>query len=73
MQRQGQNYEEQSVRIERIMKPRASLSENLLFLGPVPYVDRVTIVSRVPPRYLCDLLISQYFRSLEPAIRKYIS
>ena len=70
MQRRNRHYQEQNLHINRVMRPLPGTAETSLFLGSAEYRDRSAIVSRVPSRHLCDILVSQYFRSLEPALRK---
>lgn len=70
MQRRQHHYQEQSLHINRIMRSFPYTVESSLVLGSADCGDRTAIVSKVPSRRLCDMLVSQYFHSLEPALCK---
>jgi len=65
-----QQFEEQQQKIEQFRKATKHDVGSALLFGTTSPPSRDEIMSQVPSRYACDMLIARYFNTYDPATRK---
>ncbi|EED20036.1 conserved hypothetical protein [Talaromyces stipitatus ATCC 10500] len=68
LQTQQKQYESQSQKISQRLKQTPEDSGPSLLFGTSQSSGHGEILSHVPSRYICDLLLERYFKTLDPAL-----
>jgi len=73
LQTQHKRYEDQNKAMSSLLQPSSDDSGPALLFGSSRTVSRSEILSRLPSKYNCDIMIARFFSHLYPPLRKYSS